>query len=476
MYIFLWVVLDLVPLSKSLMERKRIKSYVKFFQEFRFVLMDYFYWQGPPSNPKRCKTCFNTAKFWCVDCKKKFCPDCTARAHAPGTLTDLHSIEELTNNWTREGVHLLSPILPEVMMVLFVSYFVSTSHIFSEDYMTRVDICPVVTRGRNFVAHMDAHLFYYLKDQFTSWCNREDSFWKLLGDAWVRGVVTGTDSSLLVFMNLAPALLFEVVVTFIMVPVVVTVYATLLNIIYQVELILPQTDTLKRLERITNIFDITTYKYLGPATRALQDMERKAPETKRRKREATDIMDAFLYWKNRKLKYFRYFYDTTCASLSHFLWQVTMVVVWFRLTCVWFGLGPRVRALCSALGGGGMIARHTLLFDGAGRLAWNDAHLWHGVSRLPWLFALTPESMVQSAAFMAKIWFLLWMLLAVAIFGFTYCIAIQRQAFWKRWKEEGMRDKALNFTEPDEFEESKPKRGLSFLVKMGFPQAAAAGT
>merc|ERR1712110_256479 len=109
----------------------------------------------------------------------------------------------------------------------------------------------------------DAHLLHYLKDQFTSWCNREDSFWKLLGDAWVRGVVTGTDSTLLVFMNLAPALLFEVVVTFIMVPIVATLYAMLLNVVYQFELVLPQTPELLRIERITNLFDLTTYQYLG---------------------------------------------------------------------------------------------------------------------------------------------------------------------------------------------------------------------
>merc|ERR1712130_397270 len=64
---------------------------------------------------------------------------------------------------------------------------------------------------------------------------------------------------------------------------------------------------------------------------------------------------------------------------------------------------------------------------------------------------------------MAKLWVVLWMLLAVAIFGFTYCITKQRQAFWKRWKEEGMRDIALNFTDPSEPEELKPIRRKSFF-------------
>merc|ERR1712048_262155 len=122
----------------------------------------------------------------------------------------------------------------------------------------------------------------------------------------------------------------------------------LLNMIFQIELVLPQSPMLQRLEKITNLFDL---HYTLFSAKALQDMERKAPESKWRKREATDIMDAFLYWKNRKLRYFRYFYDTTCASLSHFLWQVTMAVVGFRLACIWFGFGPRVRGLFVALGG-----------------------------------------------------------------------------------------------------------------------------
>merc|ERR1719277_252055 len=123
-----------------------------------------------------------------------------------------------------------------------------------------------------------------------------------------------------------------------------------------------------------------------------------------------------------------------------------MAVVCFRLACVWFDLGPRVRGLCAALGGEKIIAAHTTMFKGAaGRMVFNDTHLWQGVSKIPLLLALTPNSLVASASFIAKIWVLLWLLLAVAIFGFTYCITKQRQAFWKRWKEEGMRDIALNF-------------------------------
>merc|ERR1712003_161431 len=141
----------------------------------------------------------------------------------------------------------------------------------------------------------------------------------------------------------------------------------------------------------------------------------------------------------------------------------------FRLACIWFGFGPRVRGLFVALGGGKIIEGHTLLFEGAaGRMLWSDAHLWQGVSILPWLIDVTPESVKQSATFMAKIWFVIWLLLAVAIFGFTYTLTKQRLAFWKRWKEEGMRDIALNFTDTSEDPEPKRRSSLPFMAAMSF--------
>jgi hypothetical protein len=236
-YWFLWFVVELIggqkiPLiSKTLMEKKWIKDGVKFLKEFRGVLQQYLGMPGAAKPSGNCKNCGQKAKFWCMDCSKKFCPQCALHQHPPGTSSEQHSIEELCDNWSRDGVHILSPILPEIMAVLASLWMFTYVPMFEENYLTRADMCPVVSSFRQASAYLDPHLFYWYKASFTSWCNYEDSFWKLLTDAWVRGIVTETDSSLLVFMNLPQALLFEVVVVIVMVPIISVMYALLLNVV-----------------------------------------------------------------------------------------------------------------------------------------------------------------------------------------------------------------------------------------------------
>eukprot|EP00746_Dinoflagellata_sp_MGD_P166476 gnl/MRDRNA2_/MRDRNA2_96375_c0_seq1.p1 gnl/MRDRNA2_/MRDRNA2_96375_c0~~gnl/MRDRNA2_/MRDRNA2_96375_c0_seq1.p1 ORF type:complete len:509 (-),score=69.26 gnl/MRDRNA2_/MRDRNA2_96375_c0_seq1:225-1751(-) len=447
--------------SKRLMENKRIKNLCAFLKEYRGVLTQFLGWAGTPSPSTRCKNCRNDAKFWCVDCGKKFCPQCTLHVHAPGTGPEQHSIEALTDSWKREGVHLLSPILPEMLTGLAVFLIFNTVPMFSEDYLTRADICPLVGLGRRFVASLDPHIFYWYKASFNTWCNAEDSFWKLPTDAWVRGIVTETDSTLLVLMNLPQALLFEVVVVIVLVPIIAVLYAILVNVIWQIELCIPQTDFLLNLEKVSNMFDITTHAYLGSATSALEDMDRKAPDTKPRKREATDIMDAFSYWKSRKMRYIAYFYKTTTGAMRYFAWQVTMTVVCLRLICIWFGLGGYIRDIFVLLGFGTKIATHQMWFqDAAGRMLVSENHLWNTASSLPIIVrafvSVLPDSFTRSAVMCGQVLVVAWLLTAMALFGFAYVIVTQRREFQDRWTAGG-RDQALNFLMEDCQDDEKVK-------------------
>merc|ERR1719160_1521181 len=147
---------------------------------------------------------------------------------------------------------------------------------------------------------------------------------------------------------------------------------------------LPETEVLKKAEIVSNFFNITSHQYIGSACSALEDMDRKAPDTKPRRREATDFVDDWSYWYGRKMKYFRYFHKTTSASLRYFAWQVTMTVVCFRLACVWFGLGGLIRDLFSVVGFQTKIATHQMWFqDAAGRMLISEHHLWGTASSLP---------------------------------------------------------------------------------------------
>lgn len=466
-YWLLWLLVDIVGGGKIpyvatfLMKQKKIKDAVGFLKEFRGVLQQYLGMPGAPSDSKRCKNCRKPGKFWCVDCGKKFCPQCTINMHAPGTGSEQHSVEELTDHWKPQGVHLVSPILPELLAVLGFSWIYNYVPMFSEDYLTRADMCVVVNSIRQASASLDPHLFYWYKASFTSWCNYEDSFWKLLTDAWVRGVVTETDSTLLVFMNLPQALLFEVVVVIVMVPMLSLLYAVLVNLIWQIEMNLPETEVLKKAEIVSNFFNITSHQYIGSACSALEDMDRKAPDTKPRRREATDFVDDWSYWYGRKMKYFRYFHKTTSASLRYFAWQVTMTVVCFRLACVWFGLGGLIRGFCAALGGQTTIAAHQKWFqDAAGRMLVSENALWGTASALPDVFhafiSVMPEPVTRSSWYLFQILCVGWVLVAVAICSFSVIIVYQRREFQTRWQHGG-RDMALDFLQETVGDDEKVK-------------------
>jgi len=445
-----------IPGAKTLMQKQFMKDGVAFLKEVRGIFAQYLGMPAPGPPGTKCKNCSNTAKFWCINCSKKFCPQCTIHMHAPGSVGEQHSIEELTELYKRDGVHIISPILPEIMGVILVTWICTCVNMISENYLTRFDMCPVVTTMSEASAYIDPHLFYWYKASFTSWCNYEDSFWKLPMDAWVRGIVTETDSTLLVFMNLPQALLFEVVVVIVMVPILSMMYALLLNIIFAAELYIPQTDFFLEVERIANFFDITNSKYFG-TTR----MDSSAPQTKPRRRKATDFMDAWTYWLARKMKYFRYFYNTTSASMKNFAWKVTMAVMGFRLACVWFGLGGYVRDLFAVFGWQTKIAMHQMWFqDAAGRMLVSESRLWETASVMPGVakafISVIPDPVWKSSWSLLKVLSVGWILVGLAIFSFAIIIVKQRREFKAEWLSGG-REMALDFFQESCEEESKVK-------------------
>jgi hypothetical protein len=238
-------------------------------------------------------------------------------------------------------------------------------------------------------------------------------------------------------------------------------YAVLVNVIWQIELCIPQTEFLQKIEYVSNMFDVTTHAYLGSATSALDDMDRKAPDTKPRRREATDFMDGFSYWWSRKMKYFSYFSKTTAGAMRYFAWQVTVTVVCLRLACIWFGLGGYIRDIFAAFGFGTKIATHQMWFqDAAGRMLVSEHHLWGTASSLPTIahafVSVMPDSIKRSALMCGQLLVLAWFLTAMAMFVFAYLIVNQRREFQARWQAGG-RDQALNFFMEDCEEEEKVK-------------------
>lgn len=94
-----------------------------------------------------------------------------------------------------------------------------------DDYFKGASTCPALSFGRQGLARFDANVFYYYKSSLALYCDIEDSFWRLLMDGWVRGVVSGSDSFLLLISTLPKALLFKSAVSTFLRPLYAVLYA-----------------------------------------------------------------------------------------------------------------------------------------------------------------------------------------------------------------------------------------------------------
>merc|ERR1719161_3305341 len=134
------------------------------------------------------------------------------------------------------------------------------------------------------------------------------------------------------------------------------------------------------------------------------------------------------------MKYFRYFYNTTSASMKNFAWKVTMAVMGFRLACVWFGLGGYVRDLCAVFGWQTKIAMHQMWFqDAAGRMLVSESRLWETASVMPGVakafISVIPDPVWKSSWSLLKVLSVGWILVGLAIFSFAIIIVKQRREF-----------------------------------------------
>ena len=64
-----------------------------------------------------CSKCQSREEVYCPDCDVKFCRDCCARAHYPGTSTELHSLEIIMAE--RRGVLVITPVMDEIFLATF---------------------------------------------------------------------------------------------------------------------------------------------------------------------------------------------------------------------------------------------------------------------------------------------------------------------------------------------------------------------
>mmetsp|Transcript_104507 Transcript_104507/g.180501 ORF Transcript_104507/g.180501 Transcript_104507/m.180501 type:complete len:503 (+) Transcript_104507:84-1592(+) len=380
----------------------RFKDAVRYLKEFRTVLYEWS-WPRIPSPPWRCKSCSNKAEWYCVDCGKKFCPQCCYNQHAPGMFASGHSVERLTQRW-RTCHHFITPLVPELMFLAVAIKVGYLTQVFGQDYLDIQMICPIVTEGRRLVGRLDTSLLYHYKDSFFSWCNTEDSYMRFIMDTWVRTIVTRTDNALLIFQMFPKALVFNVVVMYTLVPVLATIYALIVNATYQLECLLPDDPIFCKLERIARRLSISEHFAESNSTPV---------ETERRRRKEQDFADYLFYEYQRRVRAFKFYYTTSREGLQKLTARILMIILVFRLVCFYARLALPVRAICRIVPGlGSTMSIHEEWYAGAQKMMISE-DLLQQLALKAW--KLMPRPLKTYT-------FSLWRLALVAVLGCVYLV------------------------------------------------------
>lgn len=397
---------------------KTLPSWIKWTKEFRTMLNEYYRWPRiANTQPWRCKFCSNKGTHWCVDCNKKMCAQCAYCQHAPGSVAAyVHSVEEIVQKRERHGVHLLSPLLPVIIAcwVLYNALFKVT--LLDENYLTTQVICPSVNELREIASAADANVFLYFKSSFMNWCDVEDSFFRFLGDFWVRTIVTGTDDTILVLQQLPKALLFDVLLIKVVVPMVSIVYALVLGIVYSAEQIfprpkLPDDETtrkplLLKLEDLAN--SIASFASFGMGT--AWSHTKFPPETKWRLRPELDTLEGFYYWKARVSRYYSYYFASCLNCMQTGMWYIVMMTGVARVACVQFGLGSKIRSLFEMAEVGHLIKDAQQKYGTEMNLFVNSSTISYSVSVLFQLAEVFVGTVPQFVKDLSYIWLILFVL------------------------------------------------------------------
>lgn len=167
--------------------------------------------------PLQCVLCERAvASAYCVETKQVLCRSCVGRSTHPGTKANRWTFEKL-----RDGHHELHEkviLVGNVSLVIFLVAALVNQGI-DDGYFRGKGTCPAVGVGRRAVARFDVNAFYYFKNNLATLCDMEDSFWRLFLDGWIRGIVAGTDSLLLLGATIMKAWIFKTAALTVVLPI-----------------------------------------------------------------------------------------------------------------------------------------------------------------------------------------------------------------------------------------------------------------
>ena len=217
-------------------------------------------------------------------------------------------------------------------------------------------------------------------------CSNEDNFWKLLLDAWVRTVVTDSDSLFLLLRTLPNALLIHYLATTLIVPPFALAYASLLVLVRSVESRLPRNRFLCIVAAIA--------QHVSAASARLVSYNMKAPmHTKPRQRPSQDIWECWTYWTGRQMRWFDFYYRSTKECATQLLANTLRCVVIFRCLGICFGLGRFIRYFLDMVGLEQTIATQQLWFARVYHMLDTDQLVWRGFAGT---LAVTAELLLRA--------------------------------------------------------------------------------
>jgi len=426
------------------------------------------------AKPVTCSNCKAEADVYCVDCKACFCKFCAVLLHHPDTKFEKHSLEDIVKpeDGVMPEVKIISPILLDLVLITAAYVLFRDSERISAEYYAGTSYCPGLSRIRWWLVWADANVFFYVKNDLAQYCDWEDSYWRFFKDAWVRGILTNTDSLVLLLVSFAKAATFEKFMEIFVVRLAAYVYAVLAYLVRSIEFCMHKI-LYERLEDS----DHTVTKILQWVSRVVQSMQfsqklgitdtsvKLAPPTHRRKRPAEDWGEYLVYMMDRRFRLLAFHKAQAQSACSALLKWSLMVTLLLRVFCLRFG-----QALLEAAEYLGMGSEQhqrwftqvtgTGINESGAYYYWSDrllskvfpqavsqvlmqipllAELVAFMSEVPrrdlgetasWLM----QTALRAIPLLMRLWYI-WLFLLLRV-GWNWHCASQQTAFAKKWKEE----------------------------------------
>jgi hypothetical protein len=309
-------------------------------------------WAAPPGG---CSRCPEAEEMYCVDCDAVFCKACCIRMHHPSTNTDTHSIEVIKAE-QEQGVKLLSPFVEE-MLLISILIFVFRQNFLKDDYLYSGNVCILTKYLAEGITYMDDKAFYFVKDYVATYCNIEDSYWRLFLDFWVRVIVTDSDSIFLLAMSGISAWLFKGALICVLQPIAAVVFGFTFGLIAKIEGFLPSRNAdgsptvLARIAETLEKVNVIDFQDSG-------DMDC-PPLTEPRRRGSQNFVDYLWYKQNRVTRSFAHFVTASSCLIDLILtWPMKRIIL-LRLLCIMFPFGTIIRFILTFIPGvNATIAKH----------------------------------------------------------------------------------------------------------------------